>query len=226
MLVPSQLRATTLGDVLASLFRARASGVLELVADGRDHAIHLRGGLVHAVEGDATRFGDVCAELRVAGRDAIERAWRGRHAAHRIGQCLVSARVLSLPERDRVLEAQRARRLEALFAMPDAAVRFRAARALPAGAAEQPPMVPSRVFRGRPRTRDRGRLAVDPARAAALGDLGLAPDATFADARQRFRSLVVELHPDRCGDLPRGPAPEQRLRAVLDAWRALSGSPF
>lgn len=228
MQLPARLREATLGDILASLYRARASGVLELGSPQGSHAVHLRGGLVHAVEGAAPRFGDLAADLGVAQPVAIERAWRADRGAHRIGQCLVAARVISLVARDRVLDEQRARRLDALFGIADATVRFRPARRLPDGAAEQPPMLASRVIRGRPRGRDRGASTrpVDPARAAALDALGLPPTASFAEARARFRALVVELHPDRDVASPRGEGREQRLRAVLDAWRSLCRAPF
>jgi DnaJ-domain-containing protein 1 len=226
MQLPARLRDATLGDLLAQLYRARASGVLELDEGARAHAIHLRGGLVHAVEGAAPRFGDLTATLGVAERAAIERAWRTARDAGRIGQCLIAARIISHHHRDRVLDEQRARRLDALFLLLDAGVRFRAARALPPGAAEQSPMLPSRVLRGRPRGRERGaRAVVSPARAEALAALGLPYDADPETARRRFRALVMELHPDRGGTAPRSEDRERRLRAVLDAWRTLSDSP-
>lgn len=228
MQLPARLRDATLGDILATLYRARASGVLELELPHGAHAVHLRGGLVHAVEGDAPRFGDLAAVLGVASPSAIERTWRGYRGPQRIGQCLVAARVISHGARDRVLDEQRARRLDALFALHDAEVRFRPVRRLPDGAAEHPPMLPSRVIRGRPRGRDRSPSArpVDPARAAALAALGLGPGAGLAEARARFRALVVELHPDREAHAHRSEDREQRLRAVLDAWRTLCRAPF
>jgi hypothetical protein len=55
-------------------------------------------------------------------------------------------------------------------------------------------------------------------RAAHLSALGLGPTATPKEIRRAFRRLVLDLHPDRGGDAG-------RLRAVLDAYEALLGTP-
>jgi len=53
MLLPGRLRTTTLGDLLGTIHRARASGTLELTEDrGRSHRIHFTEGRVIAVEID------------------------------------------------------------------------------------------------------------------------------------------------------------------------------
>jgi hypothetical protein len=51
-----------------------------------------------------------------------------------------------------------------------------------------------------------------------LRTLGLQTDATAKEIRRAFRRLVLDLHPDRGGDAA-------RLRAVLDAYEALLGTP-
>jgi len=59
MTLPSRLGETTLGDLLAALRRAHATGTLELIEPDRVHHLHLRGGAVQAVESsaDPRRFG-------------------------------------------------------------------------------------------------------------------------------------------------------------------------
>jgi DnaJ domain len=228
MLLPARLRETTLGDVLASLHRTYASGVLELVEADRRHAIHLRRGLVQAVECSerAHRFGDLAADTGLCPRAEVERASReARARGWRIGHHLVTTGSLSPQSRDRVLDAQRARRLDALYALGDAELRFHTARPLPPGSSEQDPMNARETFHGRVRRRDRGgSVAPRPgARLAALGALGLTGDATDDEIRARYRARVRALHPDHA------PASTERerqhqvveLRAVIEAYRVL-----
>lgn len=221
MTLPSQLGETTLGDLLAVLRRANATGTLEVVESDRTHHVHLRGGAVQAVESpsDARRFGDVAVAAGVADRSAVERAWgEGRARGFRIGQALVWRRVVSASTRDRVLDAQRLSRLESLYRLGSASLRFRSARALPEGAAEQAPLLASETFHGRPRRRDHS--SIDPARAGDLAALGFDHDPGTAALRRRFQELVMALHPDRhAGDASRG----ERLRAVIAAYRRLRG---
>lgn len=219
MTLPSRLGETTLGDLLAALRRAHATGTLELVEAGATHAIHLRGGAVQAVESpsDARRFGDLAVAAGAADRATVESAWgEGRRRGFRIGQALVWRRVVSASVRDRVLDAQRLSRLESLYRVGEASLRFRAARALPEGSAEQPPLLASATFHGRPRRRDGA--SADPARREALGVLGFDGEPGEAALRRRFQELVLALHPDRHGaDAARA----ERLRAVIAAYRSL-----
>ncbi len=229
MLLPSRLRETTLGDLLASLHRAFASGVLELLEADRRHAIHLRRGLVQAVECSerAYRFGDLAAETGLCPRADVERASReARARGRRIGHHLVTVGTLSAQARDRVLDAQRARRLDALYALSDADLRFHAARPLPPGASEHTPMDARETFHGRARRRDRGRpgAAASPSRLAALAALGLSGDCSDAQVRARYRERVRALHPDRARPTSERERRSQlaELRAVIDAYRALN----
>ncbi len=229
MLLPSRLRETTLGDLLASLHRAYASGVLELVEPGRRHAIHLRRGLVLAVECSdrAHRFGDLAADAGLCPRASVERASReARATGARIGQHLVARGVMTHAARDRVLDAQRARRLDALYALADADLRFHAARPLPPGGAEQPPMSARETFHGRARRRERAR-ATGPLRGdrhRALRALGLDESSSAGDVRARYRERVAALHPDHAHDVDERERARRvaELRAVIDAYRVLS----
>lgn len=215
MLTPlGRLRDATLGDLLGRLLRARLDGALVL-DDGRSGRIHLRRGEVVAVEGEGPRLGALAVDEQlitdaelcdVLGRDATSR---------RIGQKLVLAGHLRVWERDALLLSQRAARLEALFRLEDAELHWSPPGPFPAGAAELPPMSPTRVLTGRPRRRSRG-VEVDGTRRAALASLGLHAEASRAEVRARYRALVLALHPDR------GAAREGRLREVLSAWRTLS----
>lgn len=233
MFLPPRLRDTTLGDLLATLHRGYATGVLELVEPAHRHTIHLRRGLVQAVESTARawRLGDLVTDAGLCARDAVERASReARRLDQRIGQRLVAERRLSHAQRDEALGAQRARRLDALYALPDAELRFHPARPLPPGVAEQAPMSAREAFFQRARRRDRGgragaRAEGRGARAEALAALGLGPEATLDAVRGRYRERVRALHPDLA---PTGSEAERarrvaELKAVLDAYRALCG---
>lgn len=227
MLLPSRLRETTLGDLLATLHRAYASGVLELVEPHRRHSIHLRRGLVQAVECSerAHRFGDLAADTGLCARSDVERASReARARGWRIGHHLVTTGAMTARARDRVLDAQRARRLDALYALSDADLRFHAARTLPPGSAEQTPMEARETFFGRARRRDRGRATRPAHREAALALLGLAVDATDAQVRARYRERVRALHPDSAPSASEADRARQvsELRAVIEAYRMLT----
>lgn len=228
MFLPQRLRDTTLGDLLATLHRGYATGVLELVEPSGRHAVHLRRGLVHAVEADggAWRLGDLLTAAGLCARDTVERASsEARAFSQRIGHRLVAARAVSHAQRDEALAAQRRRRLETLYALADAELRFYPARPLPPGGAEQAPMSARETFHQRARRRDRGERggrAAGP-RAAALAVLGLGAEATLAEVRQRYRERVRALHPDLAsgvGDVERGRRVAE-LRAVIDAYRTL-----
>lgn len=228
MNLPSRLRETTLGDLLASLHRAYASGVLELVEADRRHAIHLRRGLVQAVECSerAHRFGDLAADTGLCPRADVERASReARARGWRIGHHLVTTGSLSPQSRDRVLDAQRARRLDALYALGDAELRFHAARPLPPGSSEQVPMDARETFHGRLRRRDRTQRPAGRAssRQAALAALGLTAEASDDEIRSRYRARVRALHPDHApteNDRARQRQVSE-LRAVIEAYRVL-----
>jgi DnaJ domain/Domain of unknown function (DUF4388) len=235
MRLASRLRNTTLGDLLAVLHRSGASGVLELIEPHARHAIHLRRGQVQAVETNmgAARLGDVAARKRGISRPLVERARMFAHSRGiRIGQALVATQAIRATELDDLLAIQQRERLDHLYALPDAEVRFRVARPLPSGTSEQTPLSARDAFFGRPRRQERlGRVHSHhrgPGRLdeIALATLGLTAAATREQIRGAFRQLVLRLHPDRAGDIGDQERSErsQQLLAVLDAYQRLSHS--
>ena len=222
---PAKLDETTLGDLLAGLRRLHATGTLELIEPNRVHHVHLRAGAVQAVESSAgeCRFGDIAVAEGLASRHAVETAWGvGRSRGLRIGQSLVWRQVVSPSARDRVLNAQRLARLDSLYGVGEAVLRFRSPRALPEGSAEQAPLDPADTFHGRPRRRDHERCSTDPARVKALDVLGFDHDPGVDLLRRRYRELVLALHPDRHPEEDTG-ARVERLSAVIAAYRQLRG---
>lgn len=233
MQLASRLRETTLGDLLASLHRAGATGVLELIEPHARHAIHLRRGYVQAVESDsvATRLGDVATRVLGIPRSIVERArWLAHARGLRIGQALVCERVISPGDLDELLTLQRRERLERLYSLTDAEIRFRVARPLPAGASEQPPLHPRDVYHGRPRYRRRDNTTASmrsdgcqDERSRLLAVLGLTSGASHHEIRAAYKRLVLALHPDRSSGLSEREraAQVQRLVEVVQAYRAL-----
>jgi hypothetical protein len=120
-------------------------------------------------------------------------------------------------------------RLDALFAVREAALTFHVACAPPDDPAM--PLAPRDYLHGRPRARDRGaqggqpharRTVVSRARAQALSTLGLDVDATAADVTRAFRRRARELHPDLHSGAERRLV-EQRFAAMTAAYHALIG---
>jgi DnaJ-domain-containing protein 1 len=227
MQLASRLRDTSLGDLLAALHRAGASGVLELIERHTRHAIHLRRGHVQAVETDAraTRLGDVAIRAGAASRPCVERARiYAQSRGLRIGQALVATRTIDTHELDSLLATQQRERLASLYRLGDAEVRFRVARPLPEGACERQPLGPQETFFGRPRRKPRTMVRPAAALRAPRAILGVTESANRDEIRVAFRRLVLELHPDRAVDVPDAErnARAARLVEVLEAYRSLS----
>lgn len=242
MQIASRLRDTTLGDLLAQLHRENATGVLELIEPRARHAIHLRRGFVHAVESESAllRLGDIAHRQWGIGRTLVERARLYAHAhGLRMGHALVATRAIDPSQLDALLADQQRARLEQLYHLRDAELRFRVARPLPSGAAEQIPLEARDAYHGRPRKEERGERSSEPpparrprvSRASAyhpMADefavLGLSPESDERRVRDAFRALVLELHPDRA----QGVSDEERDRRakklvdVVRAYRALT----
>lgn len=242
MLLPGRLSASTLGDLLGGLHREGVTGLLELSeirgprglgVPGRLHRIHLRGGLVVAVDTalPVPRLGEILRrEGRVTASDCahllacIEAG--DRRAA---GEILASEGIATAEAIRAALASQLRERLEAVFMIQEASVAFRTARPL-VQAMRVAPLQPREFLHGRPRARDRGnpngpalrdehetpppRSGVRPVEdryTRARRVLGLADSASDSDVKRAFRRLASELHPDRVAS---GSPDEQRKRAA------------
>ncbi len=226
MKLPGRLRATTLGDLFGALFRDEITGVLELIeigggCAGRTHRIHLGAGSVQRVEAPGRGLLDVLLEQRAlsgaavrelataAGRsddgsrvpatDVVGAAdARDAELARRLGRRgVVPPNLLAAAVRTQMRE-----RLEVLFSIPDAEIRFHVA-CRPPLTAETVPLGPAEFLHGRARTRD-GRVRSGSTRRRrpstrerALVTLGLDPEAGPDAVRDAFRALAARLHPDR-----------------------------
>jgi hypothetical protein len=233
MILPGRLSLAPLGDVLGALHRARVHGVLELVErvppsggahPGRRHHVHLALGLVARVESalPVPPLGEWLAGREGAPRDARARLGRALalDATRLAGELAVELGLASPADVALALRAQLRARLDALFSLPDATVRFHVAR--PALRARGPVLLPSDFLHGRPRARDvqaspragaaaprreaqgTARARPEPrgrehalSRSSALGLLGLTGDPTPDEVRRAFRRRASEVHPDR-----------------------------
>jgi hypothetical protein len=227
MNLPGRLRSTTLGDLLGALYRDRASGVLELLEDrgvgaGRSHRLYVHGGLVEEVDTPirAEKLGELLKHQGFLGDDGYR--WLRRRLtevpSERAGALLVRAGIVSREAIGAVLRHQLRTRLEALFGVADAIVRFHVPRPRLVEPDRPLPLSPREFLHGRPRYRDRGcprpesrppSAATghsaprnpggrnDPLRTRALVVLGLGPEADRGAVQQAFRRLAANVHPDR-----------------------------
>jgi hypothetical protein len=218
MQLPGRLRATTLGDLLGALYRAGASGTLELVEDrGRTHRVHLAQGLVTSVELDGASP-PLAELLKTAGalddatlRRALLRALTSQRL---VGEVLSKDFHVSPDVIDGALRDQLVLRLRALETIDDARVGFRVTVRPPREALRDRPLQATEFLRGRRRARDKqaqtpqGTAPVEP---SAYALLGVQRDADAAEIRRAFRRLARELHPDRH---PEASDTERRALAV------------
>jgi DnaJ domain len=236
MHLPGRLSTSTLGDLLGSLHRESITGIIELReicgpqgrgVPGRLHRVHLRGGLVVAVD---TAFpvpplGEILCREGLCRDEAVRLLMTHIEAGDRraAGEILVSAGLASAESIRTALRAQLRQRVDALFGVEDATIGFRTARPLP-GARGMAPLGPSDFLHGRPRVRDRGRpQADDPPRSqvrpVAASDpcerarrlLGIPRGAGLGEVRRAFRKIAGSLHPDR---LASAALEEQRKQAA------------
>lgn len=217
MQLPGRLSSTTLGDVLGTLHRGRATGCLELVetrGEARSHRIHLLGGLVMRVESHAPvpKLGELMRKRGLVGARALARLVLRLSAGdtRRAGDILKDDGGVPPELIHEALREQLQAKLEPLFRLDDALLRFRPLHYTVQG--ETTPLPPAAFLEGRPRARGRraappaqprpaasqpSYTRVDPARAAALRELGLAEAADVDTVRRAFRRLAGKLHPDR-----------------------------
>ena len=223
MQLPGRLRLTTLGDLLGSLHRAAASGTLELVEvegarAGRSHRVFFAGGLIDDVDTslDCPRLGEILAREGSLSMSGLARVARRllEQPSKRVGEILVEE---GLGTADRVaaaLRQQRAARLEALYSLSEALIRFHVPR--PRAGFRPAPLLPREFLHGRPRARNRARPRgherfnfrpaprvqpplprIDASELAASRALGVDASAGASDVQRAFRKLAAEWHPDR-----------------------------
>jgi hypothetical protein len=252
MHLPGRLARSTLGDLLGALHRERTTGVLELrevscPGAGRTHRIHLREGLVAAIDtaSEVPPLGELLARGGRLARSSLRRLERRVAAGdpRLAGQILVAEGLAPREAVDAGLRDQVRAKLEALFRLEDARVSFHTAGG-PAPAACGRALEATEFLHGRPRARDRAPTSsaeppraepppgargqgaasgVDPERrAAALRLLGLTEGARPDDVRRAFRRLAGELHPDRHRtDSPADQERVARLARVTAAYHLL-----
>jgi hypothetical protein len=245
MQLPGRLSSSTLGDLLGALHRERTTGALELLelTSSRRHRVHLVMGLVTGVETPSVvpPIGEILRREGHLDAGGVARMLRKLASGdmRAAGEILIAEGLVSDDALRAGLRAQLRAKLDELYDLGDAAIRFHPARR------DRPsrlgPLSPSDFLHGRPRTRDGGtrraaktspraenvrvsandayrdiapRLPLDRERAEALALLGLTGRETLCDVRRAFRRLAAELHPDR---LSTAPADAQRESAATFA---------
>lgn len=205
MNLPGRLHMTTLGDLLGVLHRASANGILELVEDrgssaGRTHRIFFDAGLVDQVETalSTPRLGEILTRQGVLARDALSRLARRviERPERRAGEILVEERLASPELVAFGLRRQVRLRLDALFRLSEALVRFHVRRPSRAAFDRFRPLSPAEFLHGRPRRRQHARSA-QRTDFTAYAVLGLGHEASSEEVRRAFRRLASEVHPDR-----------------------------
>ncbi len=229
MQLPGKLRGTTLGDLLGALYRADATGTLELAQDrGRTHRVHVARGLVVAVEldGAAPSLGDVLRREGAAADGILKRSLLRAMAAGRLhGEVLVRDFHLSPSVIDQALRQQLLTRLSVLEALSDARVAFRVTVRPPRGTLHEAPLRPVEFLHGRKRARDRGSPPV--AQHAGDGEawavLGIPPGTSADEIKRAYRRLARSVHPDLHPQATEDErrALEARFSEITHAYRAL-----
>lgn len=212
MQLPGSLATTTLGDLLGAIFRAGATGTLELVEQsGRTHRVFVTTGRVTAVDVDRATpsLAEMLRRLDAVDEDTLRRSLLRALSARQLhGEVLVREFQLSPDVLDRALRQQLVVRLHVLEQLREARVCFRAAVRSPRGALTDRPLTSDEFLRGRARARDRagappprpsyGRPngVPDPHRARAFQTLGVSFDAGEVEIKAAYRRLVRAYHPD------------------------------
>ncbi|HEV8245945.1 MAG TPA: J domain-containing protein [Polyangiaceae bacterium] len=216
MNLPGRLKLTTLGDLLGLLHRDSASGVLELIEQegtmaGRRHRVYLDAGLIDAVDTTLTspKLGELLVREGLLTLEGVRTLLRRllEQPQKKAGQILLDERLLSTALLERALRLQLRTRLDPLFRLGDALVRFHVRRPRGGGAAPEGPLTPREFLHGRPRARARGSSrqagastqtqSTEAVRRAAYRELGLEPNADSELVRRAFRRLAALHHPDR-----------------------------
>jgi len=197
---------------LGLLYRERANGVLELIEErgvnaGRSHRVYVTAGLVENVETSLAhpRLGEVLLREGLIGMDALRRlAWRLTfEPQRRAGQLLIEEGAATVDLVTAGLRRQRLSRLDALYQLQDALIRFHVPRPRGLGAAAASPLTAREFLFDRPRARTRSAprsrtpRVSEENRLRAYRALGLSPNADPEMVRRAFRRLAASVHPDR-----------------------------
>jgi len=222
MQLPGRLRLTTLGDLLGALHRARASGTLELVEvegarAGRSHRVFFDAGLIEDIDTSLNhpRLGEILARDGLLSMSALSCIARRliEQPGKRVGEILVEEGLGTADLVAGALRRQRTSRLDALYGLSEALIRFHVPR--PRSGFRPAPLSPREFLHGRPRaraqfsarvaerfgsrpgTRPEPARGLDGPRHAAYRALGLSATASPRDVSRAFRKLAAEQHPDR-----------------------------
>lgn len=228
MQLPATLELTTLGDLLGTLHRGRAYGVIELteLPSGWIHEVHLWDGYVvgaHVTRGCATLGEVLCRRSDSPGLSgAIARALQRLADGRPLGERLLAAGVVSRAQLSAALLELYRERLDFMERLPNARVRFRPLRRM---AMAELCLGPEEFLHGRRRRREPAARAprpavsataaphADAARADDYRALGLTPGAPPCVIKQAFRAAVRRCHPDRSAHL--GAQAVERAEAQL-----------
>jgi DnaJ-domain-containing protein 1 len=202
--LPGRLNRTTLGDLLGTLHRAQATGVLELSetrgpSAGQRHSIYFTAGLVDRIDSAklGPRLGELLLRDGVLDEDGLRRllARLVDTPDRRSGEVLTEDLLASDAVVSAALRAQLRARLEAVFRLDDAEVRFHIRRP-PRRSGPSAMLAPRDFLHGRRRARTET-SARRPDADDAYRMLGLEPGASSDSVRRAFRQLATEHHPDR-----------------------------
>jgi len=203
--LPGRLSRTTLGDLFGTLYRARATGVLELVETrgataGTSHRVYFSAGLVDRIDtaNAEPRLGELLLRDGTLDREALRRllACLVENPGRRTGELVTAELMASDAVVAAALKAQLRTRLDTVFALTDAEVRFHVRRP-PPRTGPSALLVPREFLHGRRRARGESGTRPDADPAADYELFGLERGASRDSVRQAFRRLASEHHPDR-----------------------------
>ena len=214
MLLPGNLNETTLGDLLGDLYRARVSGVLELISQdapfqGASHRISLSNGLVATVHTPlpGIKIGELLYEQHALSAHAYQCFLRDvyRYPGVRAGDLLMDKAQVRPELLMDGLTLQTQQRMRTLLRLRHATIRFHPGRARSDVRVESRVLTPEQFLQGAPRARDH-RKASKPPHSSTKQNLreaqdpwailGLRPGASIQQIRKAFRRLALSMHPD------------------------------